>query len=444
MNLCLHCNAENADDHRFCHSCGAALAPGQAADSTPVDVPGTWDQLVDEVRADASPHARLTLSALQWYRQGNLEDALLGAESALTMKADYWPANLLTGVIQNQRGQTASAEDHLQRAIHTHPQSVLHKAALERELIRVSPRITRVPSPASKVANRLIATTGALLVIIGLMAIANGVGARRSPRTGTHKTLQGVGPATAGSYVPPGQATPQPGASQPGYWTTQPRTNPQYPSGYAPPSQVAPPRTDGVPAGGHVTQDQSSDAGTPLTLSRVFSPRGPSELPAAQPDLTNLQLQPRQGGENPKPQPIDGQAAQAAAPAPAQPVRPRLGSAGPALIAPADKAPVATTRRWPQPTFAQAPPAPALPQPSAPATVAAAPRPQAPRQLGAADLQREGIRLMREQRYSEAQASLEQASNAYQRQIAQGQNVEAARRGLDTIEAMRRLAESRQ
>jgi len=222
MDVCRACDHPLEADDRFCARCGAAvvgsdrtvalavpapspaesssvgpLPAGGAPSSGGASAPGVsggassgtaLSSLESALRSDTSDAGRLVFAGFQRLCEGEVDDALLAAESALAMNSRLWSAHLITGVTRNQRGETEQAEAHLHDALQAEPMAIHHKATLERMLALATPRrfsLRRLRAPALS-PTAWAAAVGTPLLLIGLIWA---MGSVRSPRSFNRKHL---------------------------------------------------------------------------------------------------------------------------------------------------------------------------------------------------------------------------------------------------------------
>jgi tetratricopeptide (TPR) repeat protein len=355
------------------------------------------------LRDDVSPAGRLVHAAFQRLLEGNLEDALLGLDSALTINPDLWSAHLVRAVILFQKGEVETAEEHMRKAVQSEPDAVYHKATLERILATsTQPSFVSKVLRISKDTPFLLAVAAAgLVLVVGLALNVSGKPAQNQPAP---KQQEQVAP----EGYPPGlmpYTRPAPTA-----YTTVPHSFPA----------VTAPQAEDTPAATHTTSQLPSVL--PPAQPEVIAP--PADLYAV-PDSSDKQQQPSKpegsseadssSREKPKDSPEEtpvsrpGRAYVGYDPTPSRQWQSRNGSA------------VMFHRQ----------------------TEAKSTDGSEDEGIKACELQRLAINYERQGLYAKAAEYFRLAIDAYQKQIAEGRDVEAAQRAIASCQAGLRLVEAR-
>ncbi|MCX7993227.1 MAG: tetratricopeptide repeat protein [Fimbriimonadales bacterium] len=127
-------------------------------------------------KTDISAHVeQLTREAMGLFEQGQLEEALLACEGALTLDEKYAPALSLKGLIHERRGQISEAIAAYERVQALNPLSVAERARLE-ALRRQQSRPTARPAPSRplwlETLPSVLAFLGAgLILLLGLAMV---------------------------------------------------------------------------------------------------------------------------------------------------------------------------------------------------------------------------------------------------------------------------------
>ncbi|MBW3625294.1 MAG: hypothetical protein KY468_18000, partial [Armatimonadetes bacterium] len=465
MQVCNDCHHPLDADDQFCSHCGTlvhrtdrtvAIATGDpGAPISPDRAGSALGSLEAVLRTDASDAGRLTLASFERLCAGEVDDALLAAESAVTMNPRLWSAHLLAGVARNQRGETEQAEAHLHDALQAEPMAVHHKAALERMLATTMPKRKTTFTPPGWVSTFSPATWAALIgvpvLLIGLLMVMS-LGGRGSdlekgrPQYGdlqpTASPVAPNGPINQPFPTPAPQAQPSynPPAPSPSYYP------PNRPS--APPPIVyeegdTPSRTDIRP--------QRTGPG-PLPTGQAASPRQPSmtpmmdPLPPANPNVNGIpELEARRRGSGSS-QRVEDVAPWTRTP-PQAPNRTGSGASvsGRAMVG-SVPSPAARPNLPPPPdavtsTARVAPPPPPPQRLPTPAPSRAVEEP-APSRSGGRELQANARRLQNQGRNAEAAQAYREAIAAYQEEIASGRNPRSAEYGIAASRAALDLLES--
>ena len=400
MLPCVNCGAENSDNARFCSACGLPLTDAEPGAPTSRSARVSLEV---RLRDDVSPAGRLVHAAFQRLLEGNLEDALLGLDSALTINPDLWSAHLVRAVILFQKGEVETAEEHMRKAVQSEPDAVYHKATLERILATsTQPSFVSKVLRISKDTPFLLAVAAAgLVLVIGLALNVSGKPAQNQPAP---KQQEQVAP----EGYPPGlmpYTRPAPTA-----YTTVPHSFPA----------VTAPQAEDTPAATHTTSQLPSVL--PPAQPEVIAP--PADLYAV-PDSSDKQQQPSKpegsseadssSREKPKDSPEEtpvsrpGRAYVGYDPTPSRQWQSRNGSA------------VMFHRQ----------------------TEAKSTDGSEDEGIKACELQRLAINYERQGLYAKAAEYFRLAIDAYQKQIAEGRDVEAAQRAIASCQAGLRLVEAR-
>lgn len=470
MQVCNDCNHPlDADDH-FCAHCGT---PVDRADRTVAVATGglgvspdragsALGSLEATLRKDATDAGRLTQAAFERLCEGEVDDALLAAESAVTMNPRLWSAHLLAGVARNQRGETEQAEAHLHDALQADPMVVHHKAALERMLAATLPK-KRVTFAAPKWFSTMSPATWATMIGVPVLLLGLVMILMMRPRnefTRERPKYTSVDPSSpVQPNAPINQPFPTPAPPQNTY--TPPPYSPPPPSAYfnTPPANqtgAAPPTREGANVPYQSIQPQRSGPGALPSADRETPLMEP--LPPASPNVNGvpeLELR-RRGGENPENAQraaADREQAQNATPwnnsAPQNQNRagagfnlmgPRTGRATVGNVPSSGARPNLPPPSDAVTSAARVAPSPQLPQ--RPASPAPAPNREAPRSPSGRDLQANARRLQNQGRNTEAARAYREAINAYQEEIAEGRNPRSAEYGIAASKAALDLLES--
>ena len=404
MLPCVNCGAENSDNARFCSACGLPLTDAEPGAPTSRSARVSLEV---RLRDDVSPAGRLVHAAFQRLLEGNLEDALLGLDSALTINPDLWSAHLMRAVILFQKGEVEAAEEHMRKAVQSEPDAVYHKATLERILATsIQPGFVSKALRISKDTPFLLAVAAAgLVLVVGLALNVSGKPVQNQPEP---KQQEQVAPE---SY-PPGLMPYT--RSAPATYTTMPHSFPA----------VTAPQAEDTPAAGY----------TPSQLPSVLPPAQPKVIapPAdlyAVPDSSDKQQQPSKpegsseaessSREKPKDSPEEAPAS-----------RPGRAYVGYDPIPPPSQG-----RQWQSRNGSAV-----ISHRQTEAKSTDGPEDEG---IKACELQRLAINYERQGLYAKAAEYFRLAIDAYQKQIAEGRDVEAAQRAIASCQAGLRLVEAR-
>ncbi|MGC8834234.1 MAG: zinc-ribbon domain-containing protein [Armatimonadota bacterium] len=423
MLPCVNCGAENSDNARFCSACGVPLIDAEPGSSTSRSARVSLEV---RLRDDVSPAGRLVHAAFQRLLEGNLEDALLGLDSALTINPELWSAHLVRAVILFQKGEVEAAEEHMRKAVQFEPDAVYHKATLERILAAsVHPGFASRVLRICKDTPFLLAVAAAgLVLVIGLALNVSGKPAREQLAP---KQQEQVAPE---SYPPgllpytrsaPAAYTAAP-HSFPAATTPQAEDSPA--AAYAPsqlPSALPPAQPEGVapPADLYAVPDSSA---------KQHRSANPEDLSGAE---SSLEKTKDSSAESQEASPtkhglIERQNSSTAR----RPGRAYVGY---------DPIPLAPSNRQKQSQNDSA----ALFHRQTVGTEAKSPSDSGSEGIRACELQRLAINYERQGLYAKAAEYFRLAIDAYQKQIAEGRDVEAAQRAITSCQTGLRLVEAK-
>jgi tetratricopeptide (TPR) repeat protein len=454
MYVCHDCSHPLEADDLFCSHCGSSVAATDRAVAVADPLPSASERagsalgsLEVELQKDTTDAGRLVLAAFDRLCAGEIEDALLASESAVTMNPRLWTAHLIAGVTRNQRGETEQAEAHLHDALTMEPNAVHYKASLERLVAQAAPK-RRMSVEAGWLQTMPPAAWAGLIgiptLLIGLMVVSNSAFQRNEFRHG--RPQYGSARQAPSNYLPiQPQSQPYPTPTTPAYRPPAPAYIP--PSPYVPPlsgsRQSAPPPItydDNRPA------VSSSNSERPGSLPRAGDSGPIFPLPPAKPDVSGApDLQARRSNGSATAAPQDP--TPWTRPNPADQNRGKTGftvsesGVGQARVG---NDPAANARpNLPAPSDAVTSSSRVRPAPAVPKMIAAAPKADvAPDRPSGRTLQSEARRLQNQGQLDDAAQKYRDSISAYQDEMANGRNPRAAEYGIAASKAALDLIES--